>query len=76
VIAPRFAPLVFSILMSLYMVTAMTCVITLVNTGFTEGFLLRWFRAFYISWPVAFSLIMVGAPRIQKFVAQRINKIV
>ncbi|HZJ93216.1 MAG TPA: DUF2798 domain-containing protein [Thiopseudomonas sp.] len=74
-IAPRFAPLVFSILMSLYMVTAMTCVITLVNTGLAEGFLLRWFRAFYIAWPVAFLLIMVGAPRIQKFVAQRIKKI-
>ncbi|HKM36401.1 MAG TPA: DUF2798 domain-containing protein [Thiopseudomonas sp.] len=73
-IAPRFAPLVFSILMSLYMVTAMTCVITLVNTGLAEGFLLRWFRAFYIAWPIAFSLIMVGAPRIQKFVAKRIKK--
>lgn len=73
-IAPRFAPLVFSILMSLYMVTAMTFVITWANTGMNEGFILRWFRAFYIAWPVAFSLILLGAPRIQKLVAQRIKK--
>lgn len=73
-IAPRFAPLIFAILMSLYMVTAMTFVITWANTGLGEGFLLRWFRAFYIAWPVAFCLIMLGAPRIQKFVAGRIKK--
>ena len=53
----------------------MTFVITWANTGMNEGFILRWFRAFYIAWPIAFSLILLGAPRIQKFVAQRIKKI-
>lgn len=72
-IVARFAPLVFALLMSIYMVTAMTFVITWVNTGMTEGFALRWFRAFYIAWPIAFSLIMIGAPRIQKIVAKRIR---
>ena len=75
-IAPRFAPLVFAILMSIYMVTAMTFVITWANTGMSEGFLLRWFRAFYIAWPIAFTLITIGAPRIQKLVAKRIKKLV
>lgn len=75
-IVPRFAPLVFAILMSIYMVTAMTFVITWANTGMSEGFTLRWFRAFYIAWPIAFSLIMIGAPRIQKFVAKRIKAVV
>ena len=74
-IAPRFAPLVFSILMSIYMVTAMTFVITWANTGMSDGFLLRWFRAFCIAWPIAFSLMLMGAPRIQKFVAGRIKKL-
>jgi len=59
--------------MSIYMVTVMTFVITWVNTGMTEGFTLRWFRAFYIAWPVAFILIILGAPRLQKFVAARIK---
>lgn len=72
-IAPRFAPLVFSILMSVYMVTAMTFVITWVNTGLGEGFLLRWSRSFYIAIPIAFSLTWLGAPYIQKFVAKHIK---
>ncbi len=75
-IAPRFAPLVFAILMSIYMVTAMTFVITWANTGLSEGFALRWFRAFYIAWPIAFTLITIGAPRLQKIVAKRIKPIV
>ena len=74
-IVARFAPLVFALLMSIYMVTAMTFVITWVNTGMTDGFALRWFRAFYIAWPIAFSLIMIGAPRIQKLVAKHIKPI-
>ncbi len=74
-IVARFAPLVFAILMSIYMVTAMTFVITWVNTGMTDGFALRWFRAFYIAWPIAFILIMLGAPRLQKLVAKHIKPI-
>ncbi len=72
-IAARFAPLAFAVLMSIYMVTAMTFVITWVNTGLSDGFALRWLRAFYIAWPIAFILIMLGAPRLQKFVAKRIK---
>ena len=75
-IVARFAPLVFAILMSIYMVTAMTFVITWVNTGMTDGFALLCFCAFYIAWPIAFSLIVIGAPRIQKFVAKRIKAVI
>lgn len=53
----------------------MTFVITWVNTGMTDGFALRWFRAFYIAWPIAFILIMLGAPRLQKLVAKHIKPI-
>ena len=65
-IAARFAPLVFSILMSIYMVTVMTFVITWANTGMDQGFILRWFRSFlYCFFPIAFSLTWLGAPYIQ-----------
>ena len=74
-IAPRFAPLVFAILKSIYMVTAMTFVITWVNTGMADGFALRWFRAFYIPWQIAFILITLGAPRLQTLVAKHIKPI-
>ncbi|MBA2778284.1 DUF2798 domain-containing protein [Billgrantia kenyensis] len=73
-IPSRFAPLVFSVLMSIYMVTLMTFVITWVNTGLGDGFLHRWWRAFYIAWPVAFALILLGAPRLQRLVGRLVKK--
>ena len=73
-IKPRFAPLVFAILMSLYMVSCMTFVITWVNTGLGSGFALRWFKAFMIAWPVAFLLVLAGAPRIRRFVESLVRK--
>ncbi|TVP48603.1 MAG: DUF2798 domain-containing protein [Halomonas sp.] len=63
---PRFARIVFAALMSIYMVTLMTFVITWANTGLIDGFVGRWWRAFYIAWPIAFCLILVGAPRLQR----------
>ncbi len=71
---PRLAPLVFSVLMSIYMVTLMTFVITWVNTGLGEGFAGRWWRAFSIAWPIAFALILLGAPRLQRLAAKLIRK--
>ncbi|SFQ82716.1 Protein of unknown function [Halopseudomonas formosensis] len=65
-IKSRYIPLVTAFAMSLYMVSIMTFVITWVNTGMDEAFLQRWWRAFYIAWPIAFTLILVGAPRITR----------
>lgn len=71
---PRFAPIVFAFLMSIYMVTLMTFVITWANTGLIDGFVSRWWRAFYIAWPIAFCLILLGAPRLQRLAAALIKK--
>ncbi|KAA0012775.1 DUF2798 domain-containing protein [Billgrantia pellis] len=73
-IPTRYAPLTFAALMSIYMVTLMTFVITWVNTGLDDGFLARWWRAFYIAWPVAFALILIGAPRLQRLVGRWVRK--
>ena len=73
-LSPRLAPLLFSLLMSLYMVSLMTLLITWVNTGFGEGFTGRWWRAFTIAWPIAFGLILLGAPRLQRLVGRLVNK--
>lgn len=71
---PRYARWVFAVLMSIYMVTLMTLVITWANTGLSEGFLDRWWRAFYIAWPIAFTLILIGAPQLQKVTARLLKK--
>lgn len=73
-IKPSLAPLVFAILMSLYMVSGMTFVITWVNTGLNAGFMLRWGKAFLVAWPVAFLLVLAGAPRIRRFVESLVRK--
>jgi len=72
--SPRYTRLVFTFLMSIYMVSIMTLVITLVNTGFEPGLLLRWMKAFIVAWPVAFVLILVGAPRLQKLSGKLIRQ--
>ena len=67
-IGARYIPLAVALAMSIYMVTIMTFVITWVNTGLGDGFIARWWRAFYIAWPIAFTLILLGAPRITKLI--------
>ena len=70
----RYARYVFSFIMSIYMVTIMTFVITLVTTGMDSDFISRWWRAFYIAWPIAFILILIGAPRLQTLAGKLIKK--
>lgn len=72
--APRHQKLVFTFLMSIYMVTIMTFVITLANTGMMDGFMARWMKAFLVAWPVAFVLILVGGPRIQQLASKMIRQ--
>lgn len=74
IFSARYQCLVFTLLMSVYMVSIMTFVITLVNTGMVDGFLLRWMKAFVVAWPVAFVLILVGAPRLQKLANKLIRQ--
>lgn len=57
--------LVFPVLMSIYMSLLMTGLITWVNTGLEGDYFARWWRAFYIAWPIAFLLVYFGASRIR-----------
>lgn len=57
--------LVFPVLMSIYMSLLMTGLITWVNTGLDGDYFARWWRAFYIAWPIAFLLVYFGASRIR-----------
>nr|WP_277610978.1 DUF2798 domain-containing protein [Microbulbifer celer] len=48
--------------MSFFMSTMMSAVITVVNTGLTEGFFGRWLHAGLVAWVIAFPLVSVIAP--------------
>ena len=47
--------------------------LTWVNTGYTEGFFIRWMRAFAVGSCVAFPISLTIAPLAQKIV-QKITK--
>ena len=65
----KLRPLTFPLLMSVYMVTLMTALITWVNIGFGAQYLRAWGEAFVVAWPIAFVLILAGAPRLQALTA-------
>jgi predicted membrane channel-forming protein YqfA (hemolysin III family) len=58
--------LVFSLIMGAMMIFLMTLVITLVNVGPREGFLLIWIKAFGIAYVIGVPVIFFLAPVARK----------
>lgn len=58
----RVRPLVFGFYMSGIMSLLMSGVITFINTGLGDGYLMRWMPAFLVAWAVAFPLVTFIAP--------------
>jgi hypothetical protein len=61
--------LVFSLLMGAMMIFLMTFVITLVNVGWTDGFLGTWMKAFWIAYVVGVPVIFFLAPVAKRLTA-------
>ncbi|MCW3481539.1 DUF2798 domain-containing protein [Neisseriaceae bacterium JH1-16] len=64
----------FAILMSCSMSMLMSGVLTALNTGLSEGFLLRWLGAFGVSIYVAFPLSLFGAPRLHALTLRLLSR--
>ncbi|MEQ1555701.1 MAG: DUF2798 domain-containing protein [Gallionella sp.] len=69
-IPAKFAPQLFALLMSFAMALVMTAFITWVNTGFADGFISRWARAFFMAWPLAMICVLLFAGRVRAIVAK------
>ncbi len=65
--------LVFSLVMGAMMIILMTFVITAVNVGFAEGFLLRWMKAFAIAYVVGVPVIFFLAPVARRLTARTLD---
>lgn len=65
----RYAPLCFAGIMSCLMAFMMSGLLTVINTGVDDGFVIRWLRGFLIAWPIAFVLVLLLAPRVRAWVA-------
>lgn len=68
-IPARFAPLVFSGLLSAIMVCIVSaCVLTL-SQGIHAGFLSQWFKSCITTWPIAFPTVAIVAPWVRRVVS-------
>jgi hypothetical protein len=63
----KYYQLVFGLLMSFFMSISISFVLTLVNTGLGDDFLLIWLKSFAFGFIVAFPISLVVFPMVKKF---------
>ena len=64
----RYAPIVFSFLMSTAIVAVTSAMITAINTGFDAGYPERWLHAYALAWAFAFPTVAILGPRVRRLV--------
>lgn len=69
-IPTRFAPLLFSALLSAIMVCIVSAFVLLVSQGLHSGFAGQWLRSCLTTWPVAFPTVAIVAPLVRQIVAR------
>ncbi|MCL4214474.1 MAG: DUF2798 domain-containing protein [Gemmatimonadales bacterium] len=65
----RYAPILFSALLSAIMVMIVSAFVLLTSRGLHAGFAAQWMRSCMTTWPVAFPTVAVVAPLVRRFVA-------
>lgn len=66
----RFAPLLFSALLSAIMVGIVSAFVLTISGGIHPGFPAQWVRSCLTTWPVAFPAVFVVAPLVRRVVAR------
>jgi hypothetical protein len=69
-IPARFAPLLFSALLSAIMVCIVSAFVLTISQGFNANFLAQWLRSCLTTWPVAFPTVAVVAPWVRRIVGR------
>jgi hypothetical protein len=69
-IPARFAPLLFSALLSAVMVAIVSAFVLATSQGFDAGFWAQWLQSCLSTWPVAFPTVAVVAPWVRRLVGQ------
>ncbi|WP_297809374.1 DUF2798 domain-containing protein [uncultured Methylophaga sp.] len=67
-------PVVFAFFMSAIMAVLMCLIITAVNQGFGDGYLLATVQAYQIAMPSAFICVMLVRPLVTKLVGYTVEK--
>lgn len=69
-IPARFAPLLFSALLSAIMVCVVSAFVLSQSQGIHHGFAAQWARSCLTTWPVAFPTVAIVAPLVRRLVAR------
>lgn len=69
-IPARFAPILFSALLSAIMVCIVSAFVLAVSRGVGPGFPAQWFRSCITTWPVAFPTVAIVAPWVRRVVGR------
>lgn len=69
-IPSRFAPILFSALLSAIMVAIVSAFVLVTAQGLHPGLLLQWLKSCATTWPVAFPTVAVVAPMVRKMVGR------
>ena len=67
--------LIFSVVMSLFMISIMSFVVTYLNLGgWTADIIEKWLSSFVIAWIVGFPLLYVFGPIFKKAIMKSLSK--
>lgn len=69
-IPSRFAPILFSALLSAIMVSIVSAFVLAMSRGIHAGFTAQWLRSCATTWPVAFPTVAVVAPWVRRVVTR------
>ena len=69
-IPSRFAPLLFSALLSAIMVCIVSAFVLTISQGIDAEFPAQWLRSCITTWPVAFPTVAIVAPWVRRMVGR------
>ncbi|HQW37640.1 MAG TPA: DUF2798 domain-containing protein [Usitatibacteraceae bacterium] len=69
-IPSRFAPILFSALLSAIMVAIVSAFVLTTTQGLHAGFPAQWLRSCATTWPIAFPTVAVVAPWVRRIVGR------
>ena len=69
-ISARFAPILFSALLSAIMVCIVSAFVLIISQGLHSEFPAQWFKSCITTWPVAFPTVAIVAPWVRRLVSK------
>jgi len=64
--------LIFSLIMSTFMILIMSFVVTMVNVGWSDQTISKWLNSFFYAWIVGFPLMYFFAPIFRKIIIKKV----